>query len=148
MRLHASITEVPAPGASTGTVTRASPSAGAKLPPGSGVSLSVAQAPRWRALTSFEGQSTGHSVAFRIRGHSWQIVYSMSYRGTCTFVLFCSGPSATVKRVSDGSTVDSFSLDEGTAKTRELTSGPGLYDVSVSPGSDTASWTIHIQDRY
>jgi eukaryotic-like serine/threonine-protein kinase len=146
--LRATITEVPAPLASTGTVTRAVPPAGTKLRPGSSVALSVAQAPRWRPLTGFAGQSSGRSVPFRIFGRTWQVVYSMAYRGTCTFVLFCSGPSATVKRVSDGATIDSFSLDEGTGKTREVKAPPGIYEISVSPGSDTAQWSIQVQDRY
>jgi hypothetical protein len=146
--LRASITEVPAPLASTGTVTRAAPPAGTKLLPGSSVSLSVAQAPRWRPLTSFTGHSSGSSAPFRIRGRSWQVVYSMAYRGTCTFVLFCSGPSAIVKRVSDGSTIDSFSLGDGTAKTHEFKTAPGVYEISVSAGSDTAQWSIDVQDRY
>lgn len=147
-RLGASVSEVPAPGAVAGTVTRTSPAAGAKLRPGASVALSVAQAPRWRALTSFAGQGKAHSVPFRIRGGRWRVLYSMSYQGTCTFVLFCSGPSATVTRVGAGATVDSFSLDEGTSKTREFVTGPGIYEISVSPGSDTAKWTIGIQDRY
>jgi hypothetical protein len=147
-RLGATVTEVPAPGTSAGTVTRASPAAGVKLAPGSTVALSVAQAPRWRALTTFAGPGSASSVPFRIRGQTWRVVYSMSYQGTCTFVLFCSGPSATVKRVSEGSSIDSFSLDEGTDRTRQLASGPGVYEISVSRGSDTARWSIQIQDRY
>ncbi len=134
-QLRATVTEVPAPGASTGTVARAV--ARPRVPgslPGSTVALSVAQAPRWRALTSFAGQGSASSVPFRIRGRTRRVVYTMSYQGTCTFVLFCSGPSATVKRVSDGSTIDSFSLDEGTDKTRQFTTGPGVYEISCLPG--------------
>ncbi len=147
-RLRASITEVPAPLASTGTVVRAVPPAGTKLLPGASVALSVAQAPRWRPLTSFAGQGSGRSVPFRIRGRMWQVVYSMAYRGTCTFVLFCSGPSAVVKRVNDGVTTDSFSLDEGTGRTREVKTAPGVYEIAISPGSDTAKWSLQVQDRY
>ena len=148
IKLRSRVTQVPAPVVKPGTVTRQAPAAGVGIPPGSLVTLLVAEVPRLRPLTSFAGQGTGSSVPFRIRGARWQIVSSMSYQGTCTFVFICSGPSATVKRIRDGATVDSFSLDEGTGKTRAFTTGPGVYQISVSPGSDTARWSVKIEDLY
>jgi hypothetical protein len=148
LRLGSRISQVPAPEVNPGTVTRQTPAAGTRIPPGSPVTLLVAEVPRSRPLTSFAGQGTGSSVPFRIRGAHWQIVSSMGYQGTCTFLFICSGPSATVRRVRDGANVASFSLDEGTGKTRGFTTGPGVYQISVSPGSDTAQWSIRIEDLY
>jgi hypothetical protein len=147
-RLAARATEVPSPGSRAGTVIRSSPAAGGRLLPGASVALVIAQAPRWRALTSFTGQANGASVPFRIRGQAWRAAYSMSYQGTCTFVLFCSGPSATVKRVRDGATIDSFSLDQGSGKTHDVRAGPGVYEISVASGSDTTRWSIKVEDLY
>ncbi len=148
VKLRASSTQVPAPGVSPGTVTRQSPPPGASVPPHSSVSISVAQAPQWRPLTSVQGTSSDHSVPFKIRGSRWQLVYGMAYQGTCTFVFFCSGPTATVTNVTTGATVDQFGLGEGNGRTHTETSGPGIYEVSVSPGSDTAAWSIKIDDYY
>jgi serine/threonine-protein kinase len=148
VKLRSALRQVPAPGVRAGTVIRQAPAAGVGIPPGSLVTLQVAEVPRLRPLTSFAGQGTGSSVPFRIRGARWQIVSSMSYQGTCTFLFICSGPNATVRRIRDGATVDSFSLDEGTGKTRAFTTGPGVYQISVSPGSDTARWSVKIEDLY
>jgi serine/threonine-protein kinase len=148
LRLAAHITPVPAPGAATGTVVRQSPSTGASLLPGASVALAVAEAPRWRPLTSFAGRAGGRSVPFRIRGRRWEIVYTMAYRGTCTFVFICSGPTARVTNSTTGATVDSFSLDAGTGKTRTVTTDPGVYAITVTPGSDDATWSIRVDDRY
>ena len=148
VKLRASATQVPAPGVSPGTVTRQSPPPGASVPPDSSVRISVAEAPQWRPLTSAEGTSGGHSVPFKIRGSRWQLVYGMAYQGTCTFVFFCSGPTATVTNVTTGATVDQFGLGEGSGRTHTETSGPGIYEVSVSPGSDTARWSIKVDDYY
>jgi serine/threonine-protein kinase len=148
VKLRASTTDVPAPGVSPGTVTHQSPSPGARIPPDSGVSISVAEAPQWRPLTSIEGTSSAHSVPFKIRGSRWQLVYGMAFQGTCTFLFFCSGPSATVTNLTTGATVDHFGLGEGNGRTHVEPSGPGLYQVSVSPGSDTARWTIKVDDYY
>jgi hypothetical protein len=115
--------------------------------PGSEVTLSVGEPRRLRALTSLQGSSDGRSVPFRVRGTRWEIVYSMGYQGACTFLVFCSGPSATVTNITSGATVDQFGLGEGD-KTRIFDTGPGTYQISVSAGSDSADWSIKIDDYY
>ena len=72
----------------------------------------------------------------------------MGYSGTCTFVFICSGPSATVVNLSVRSTVDQFDLANGDGQTRSVGSGAGVYQITVSPGSDTANWTIKVEDYY
>jgi serine/threonine-protein kinase len=146
--LRATLTAVPAPGTNPGTVTHESPAAGVPLRPGSTVVLEVAEQPRWRALTSFSGAAGGHSVPFRILGRQWRVVYSMSYQGTCTFIFFCSGPSARVLHPATNATVTQFDLGEGNGETQVFRSGPGLYELSVTPGGDTAKWSISVQDYY
>ncbi|MDQ6774650.1 MAG: PASTA domain-containing protein, partial [Actinomycetota bacterium] len=146
--LHFTLTAVPAPGVAAGIVTRESPAAGAAVAPGSNVVLQVAEQPRWRPLTSFSGDAGGHSVPFRIVGRQWRVVYSMGYQGLCTFVFFCSGPSARVLHPAGDSTVAQLDLGEGSGQTQLFKSGPGLYQVAVDPGGDTAKWSISVQDYY
>ena len=148
LRLRANVIQVPAPGVDTGTVTRQSPAAGKSLAPHSTVSLWAAEAPQLRPLTGFSSTGSGSSVPFRIRGRRWEIVYSMGFQGTCTFIFFCSGPSATVTDAGNGSTVDQFGLGEGSAKNRIFKTGPGVYQISVSPGDDSANWHIEVDDYY
>jgi serine/threonine-protein kinase len=135
---------VPALGATPGTVTRQSP-AGGTLPPGSTVILDVAQAPQWRPLTSFTG---AQSVPFRIRGARWRVVYNLSYTGTCTLIFFCNGPTAQVNQLPGSTQVGQFNLGSGTAQTQTFQTGPGVYQVAVSPGSDQAAYSIAVQDYY
>ena len=52
LHLHSTVTQVPAPGATPGTVTGQDPAPSAKLFPGATVALSVAETPRWRTLTN------------------------------------------------------------------------------------------------
>jgi serine/threonine-protein kinase len=146
--LHGAVALVPAPGVGAGIVTRQSPLPGANVPPSSTVVLSVAETPRWRALTSFAGTAQGRSVPFRIRGARWQVVSSMSYEGTCTLLFFCSGPSAQVANLTTSSNPAQFDLGEGDGKTHVVNSGPGLYQITVSPGSDSARWSIKVEDYY
>jgi hypothetical protein len=87
-------------------------------------------------------------VPFRIRGRHWRILYNMSYRGTCTLLFICSGPSAKVVDLSTGAGVDDFDLDEGAGQTRTINAGPGVYQVFVRPGSDAARWSVGVADRY
>ena len=148
LRLRANVIQVPAPGVNTGTVTRQSPAAGKSLAPRSTVSLWAAEAPALRPLTGFSSAGSGSSVPFRIRGRRWEIVYSMGFQGTCTFIFFCSGPNATVTDVGNGSTVDQFGLGEGSSKNRIFKTGPGVYQISVSPGDDSANWHIQVDDYY
>jgi eukaryotic-like serine/threonine-protein kinase len=145
IRLHSTVIQVSAPGTRTGTVTHQSPRPGRRIAPGSTVALSVAEAPSWRSLTSFTGN---RSVPFRIRGSRWQIVYGMSYQGTCTLIFICQGPTATVTNLTTGATVDQFDLSDGSGHARTLTSGAGVYQISISPGADTAKWSVGVSDYY
>jgi hypothetical protein len=146
--LHPAITEVPAPGVSPGTVTGQSPAAAAELLPGSTVKLSVAETPQWRPIISFSGDGPGRSAPFRIRGTRWRIVYSMGYQGLCTFIFFCSGPSAKIATIEGGSHPSGFDLNEGQDQTQQFASGAGVYQVTVTPGSDTARWSMEVEDYY
>ena len=58
----------------------------------------------------------------------------MGYEGACTFIFICSGPSATVTNLKTGAKVAEFDLGEGSGQVRSISSGPGLYEISVSPG--------------
>jgi serine/threonine-protein kinase len=148
LKLRSAVTQVPAPGVTAGTVTRQVPSAGARRVPGSTISLWAAEAPQLRPLTSFSSAGDGTSVPFRIRGSRWEVVYSMGFQSTCTFIFFCSGPSAKVTNVGTGATVDHFGLGEGSSEDRVIKSGPGVYQISVSPGDDSANWQFQVDDYY
>jgi eukaryotic-like serine/threonine-protein kinase len=146
--LNATANQVAAPGAQPGTVTSQSPPAHQLLPPHGRVTLSVAEVPQWRAVTSFSGEGLGRSVPFRIRGSEWRMVYGMRYDGMCTFIFWCSGPSAQAARLSNGWSANSFSLNTGENQTRVFQTGPGIYQVQITPGSDTAFWTVEVEDYY
>ena len=148
LRLRPIARQVAAPGVTPGTVTAQAPSAGAKLVPGSTVSLSVAETPRWRALITFKGQGGEASPPFRILGSQWRIVYRMAYNGTCTFLFFCSGPTAHVTSLDRATTIGSFDLSEGTNEIQTFRAGPGTYQVRVTPGDDSATWSAQVQDYY
>ncbi len=145
--LRDSIDTVPAPGVAAGTVTRESPPPAARAIPGSLVSLQVAETPRWRTLTTFSGGGDGQSVPFRILGSSWRAVTNMSYNGTCTFIIVCFGPHASVSRLDSGPAAGGFDLSDGSA-TKVFGSGPGTYQLGVSSGQDSANWSITVQDYY
>jgi hypothetical protein len=85
-------------------------------------------------------------VPFRIRGTQWRLVYTMSYQGTCEFIFFCEGPSAQV--MGTGSTNVSFDLNNGGQQTRVFKTGPGVYQIAVKPGLDSAQWSIEVEDWY
>ena len=146
--LNATANQVAAPGAQPGTVTKQSPPARQLLAPHGRVTLSVAEVPQWRAVTSFSGEGLGRSVPFRIRGSEWRMVYGMRYDGMCTFIFWCSGPSAQATRLSNGWNANSFSLNTGEDQTRVFQTGPGIYQVQITPGSDTAFWTVEVEDYY
>ena len=135
-------------GVAPGIVAAQSPPVGASRARGSTVTLSVAESPQWRPLTSLQGLGSARSVPFKIRGTHWQVVYSMGYKGTCELLFICSGPTATVTNVTTGATVDQFDLGEGSGKTHTFETGPGTYQISMSPGSDTAQWSIKVDDWY
>jgi len=140
--------QVAAPGIGAGTVTSQLPAPGIKLVPGSSVTLDVAEVPHWQPLTSVSGSAREQSASFRVRGSRWRIVSTLAYQGTCTFILFCSGPDAAVTHAGSGSDVVSFGLGDGGRQTRVMPAGPGDYRLTVSPGADTARWTLWVQDYY
>jgi hypothetical protein len=139
---------VAAPGTAAGTVVRQAPSAQQSAPRGSTVALSLAETPRWRALTSFTGIDDGSSVPFRILGSRWRVSYEMNFRGTCLLLVVCGGPNAEAHNLTTGSSAGSFGLEEGEGQTHTFTSGPGLYRLTVSGGRDSASWSMTVQDYY
>jgi hypothetical protein len=71
----------------------------------------------------------------------------MAFQGTCTFILFCSGPTA---RVTDatGRYVAGFGLQNGVNQVQTFSTGPGEYAIAVTPGSDQAGWSAQVQDDY
>jgi hypothetical protein len=146
LRYHEAMEAVP--GAAAGQVLHQTPAAEATVPRGTTVTLSVAEAPRWRPLTSFSGVDDGHSVPFRIRGSEWRVSYSMSYQGTCLLIVTCFGPSASAVNLQSSSTVDSFDLGEGSSETHTFKSGPGLYRLDIKGGQDSAQWSMAVEDHY
>jgi hypothetical protein len=146
--LRSVLTPVPAPGVRPGTVNAQTPRAGSQAPAHSTIWLSVSEVPRWRALTSITGSSAQTSVPFRIRGTRFRVLYSMGYQGTCTLIFICSGPSAEVANLSNGTRAAGFDLGDGSGQTRVVQSGPGRYQIKLSPGSDTARWSIEVEDYH
>ncbi len=146
--LRFAASEVVAPSTSPGVVVAQSPTASREAPRGSTVALSVAETPRWRALTTFSGVDDGQSVLFRILGREWRVLYSMSYTETCELIFVCSGPSAKVHDAQGGPSFGSFELGEGSEQTHTFNSGPGLYSLDVSGGNDRARWTMTVEDYY
>ena len=142
--LKSDVSTVPAPGVTPGVVVRQSPTAGHQLKPGSVVQLFAAERPSWRSVTSFTSGADGggHSVPFQIRGSQWRIVYNMSYDGTCNFVFFCNGPSAQVVGPSN----QSFNLSSGAGETRVFKTRPGIYQINITAGWDSAGWSVEVED--
>ena len=145
--LRTNVTAAPAPGTAPGTVMSQSPGPGRYLRPHTAVALTVAEAPQWREVTSFASSAGQASVPFRIQGEQWRIVYRMNYVGMCSLIFFCDGPNAQVVRTSGGS-VDQFGLGDGGRQSQVLHSGPGVYQVQITPGSDTARWSAEVDDYY
>ena len=143
--LRVRIEPVPGFGATVGSVIRQIPAPHVSLRHGGVVTLDTAEAPRWRPVTGFNGRQ---SVPFQVRGRRWRVVYRMDYSGTCTFIFFCSGPSARVRSLTTGALVGSFSLGSGAGQTQSFATGPGTYQISIMPGDDSASWSVQIQDWY
>ncbi|MFZ0090687.1 MAG: PASTA domain-containing protein, partial [Solirubrobacteraceae bacterium] len=136
---------VPAPGVTPGMVVGQSPSTGHSAHVGSIVTLSLAEVPQWRWLTTFQSEGSG---PFTITGNRWRIVYRMAFQGTCTWIFFCSGPHARVLNAANGATVTSFGLNDGGQQSRTFTTGPGHYEMQITPGGDTADWSVQVQDYY
>lgn len=146
--LRATVHDVPAPGVTAGTVTGQTPSAGVKLRPGATVSVSVAETPRWRTTYTFTNRIGRASAPFRIRGTRWRIVYRMSYDGVCTFIFFCSGPTAHVTSAGGATALGTFSLNAGSDQLHSFDSGPGVYQITMTPGDDSANWSVQVEDYY
>jgi eukaryotic-like serine/threonine-protein kinase len=146
--LHATVTRVPAPGHTPGTVLRQSPAAAGYVAAHGHVGLVVAETPSWRTVTSFTGDGPGSSGTVPVRGERWRLVYTMAFQGTCNLIFWCSGPSAQVLRLSGGSAIDQFGLQDGGQRTREFRSGPGQYEILIASGSDDARWSVQVQDLY
>ncbi len=146
--LRYSVSRVAAPGTMPGTVVRQSPATPASAPRGSTIGLFLAETPEWRTLTSFAGTDDGKSVPFRILGQRWRVVYDMSFKGTCLLILVCEGPSAQARALSGGAGAGSFELGEGEEQSHVFTSGPGVYELKVSGGRDSAGWSMSVQDYY
>jgi serine/threonine protein kinase len=138
---------VAAPGSQPGIVTHQSPASSTMAPRGSTVALSIAEIPRWRALTTFSGVDDGRSVPFHILGDKWRVIYHMTYEGSCTLLFVCFGPSAEVDNLETGSTFGGFELGEGATETQTF-DGPGLYRMVISGGHDSARWSMTVEDYY
>ena len=113
-------------------------------PAGPGAGPGGAQSARHRAtLMPIVGDP------FKVRGSRWEIVYSMGYKGTCQLLFICSGPDAHIANLSGGADPHGFSLDDGANRVWTFDpSGPGTYQVTITPGSDQAHWSAQIQDYY
>jgi serine/threonine-protein kinase len=149
--LRYSLAHVAAPGTAPGTVVRQSPSSPSSAPRGSTIALSLAETPEWRTLTHFAGTDDGKSVPFKILGDRWRVVYAMSYKGTCLLIFVCDGPSAEAHAVGgegDGGNAGGFDLGEGEEESHVFTSGPGIYQLAISGGRDSAQWSMTVQDYY
>jgi len=142
--LKAAVNHVAAPGTSPGTVVAQTPTSGVR-PRGSTVTLNVAEVPRWQTVRTFDGRSSG---PVKIIGRHWRIVYRMAFHGTCTFILFCSGPSARVTNAGTGGYVAGFGLQDGTGQVQNFATGAGTYEIQVTPGGDDAGWSLQVQDLY
>jgi len=146
--LRHALTFVPAPGSTPNLVLRQAPAAPATAPRGATVALAIAETPRWRTLTTFHGVDSGKSVPVGIRGSRWRVSYAMSYREGCLLLFTCLGPSAQARDLKAGKSAGGFDLSEGDSKTHVFDTGPGLYAVEVDGGTDSAEWSMTVQDYY
>ncbi len=145
--LEARLTEIAAPGVPAGTVTSQSPAPGIELTPGQAVALNVAETPHWQPIASLSGSGQSQRVRFAVRGPRWRLLYTMSYQGTCTLIFFCSGPQAGVTNLSSGETAG-FGLSDSGRQAHPFGLGAGDYELKLTPGSDTARWTVWVEDYY
>ena len=143
--LAARVHTIIAPGVPGGTVTSQSPAPGSRIAPHAAVRLDVAETPRWQPVATLSGGDRIASVPFTVKGAHWRIVYTMAYQGTCTWIVFCSGPTATVTRAGGGAR--SFGLSDG-GRHSQLFAAPGQYRLRVDPGSDSTRWSAWIEDWY
>jgi len=148
--LGSRIAVVPAPGQAAGTVVRQSPAPGAMRPAGSTVTLSVAQAPRWRQLDSLAGAGGAVTAPLLVLGDRLRIVYSLRFGDDCSFwfLSFCSGPTVSLVEQDSGRAVARVQLGAGSRQTQAIQAPPGRYRLLLSPGGDPASWSLALQDYY
>jgi serine/threonine-protein kinase len=130
--LHARMKTVIAPGVAAGTVTSQSPGPGIRIPRGGRVTLNVAEVPAWKPVTSISGGNHSETVGFHIRGSRWRIVYTMGFQGTCTWVIFCSGPNAVVTGPSASGAGSSSTGSTGTGASGTGASGTGASNIGSS----------------
>jgi hypothetical protein len=50
--------------------------------------------------------------------------------------------------IGSGSTNTSFGLNSGTDENRVFKSGPGVYQIAIKPGWDSAQWSITVEDWF
>jgi eukaryotic-like serine/threonine-protein kinase len=143
--LDVAVRYVPSPATRPGTVVGQEPAADRSAAVGSTVHLSVAETPEWHPVTTFQGAGSG---AFRIIGEHWRLVYSMGFQGTCTWIFWCSGPTARVIDAASGQAVTSFGLSNGSGQVRSFATGPGTYEIRITPGGDDARWSARVQDDF
>lgn len=147
--LRARLIAVPAPGARPGSVVSQRPAAGRGVPADATVAVSVAQAPRWRYLTSLGGSGAA-AARVALLGRRLRLEYSLRYTQSCTFLLFsfCSGPTVSVIDLAGGATVARFALRAGSGIVHQIAAGPGDYELQVSPGATAAEWRITVYGYY
>ena len=146
--LRSRLRTVVAPQVPAGVIYSQSPAPESLLSPGRPVSLSVAETPHWQPVTAVAGSGQTTVSSFSIRGSRWRVVYRMSYVGDCTFIFVCSGPNAQAENVATGTDLGSFGLSDGARQTQDFATGPGRFQLRISPGSDTARWSAWIEDWY
>jgi serine/threonine-protein kinase len=146
--LRSHVRTMVAPRVPAGVVYSQSPAPGSLRSPSRPVTLDIAETPHWQPVTGLTGSGQTVTGSFRIRGSRWRVVYRMSYVGNCTFIVFCSGPSAQADNLTTGATVDSFGLSDGARRSQEFATGPGRFRLRISPGSDTARWSAWVEDWY
>ncbi|MEA2212638.1 MAG: eukaryotic-like serine/threonine-protein kinase [Solirubrobacteraceae bacterium] len=146
--LRSRLRTIVAPRVPAGVVYGQSPAPGALLSRTRPVILDIAETPHWQPVTGLSGSGQTVTSSFRIRGSRWRVVYRMSYVGSCTFIVFCSGPSAQVDSPASAATVDSFGLNDGARQSRGFATGPGTFRLRVAPGTDTARWSAWVEDWY
>src|SRR6202020_2346867 len=142
--LHAHTVEVAWPGHAAGTV-RSESRVAKWLRRGSTVTLTVAEVPTWKSVTTFAGTS---SPVFLIKGSRFRLVYSVQNEKSCTLWVFCSRTSATVTDATSGSQLDAFDLSDGNSQTKMFDTGPGSYAIKINPASGDAPWSFTVEDWY
>ena len=74
------------------------------------------------------------AVRFKNRAHRTDVSQNIAFAATESF--------------PGDANAGGFDLSSGSRQTKTFRTGPGVYQVTVTPGSDTAQWAIHVQDWY